>query len=131
MKLSDARVSEFLWKSPLKSFPAMFDALRYLDGNLAWEDLQYEIFDDALGDNLEDRVKIWVPSIRGIAANALLAFAWYGTAFDVVRRRPRTMHKSEHEPQEIIVFYGLTPLGAYMVNILEVLTGVTLSEPSL
>jgi hypothetical protein len=115
----------------VKSFPAMFDALRYLDGNLAWEDLRYEIFDDALGDNLEGKVKIWVPSIRGIAANALLAFAWYATAFDVVRRRPRTMHKSEKEPEELIVFYGLTPSGEYMVKLLEVLTDVTLSEPSL
>jgi hypothetical protein len=131
MKLGDARVSEFLSKSPLKSFPAMFDALRYLDGKLAKENVQHEIFDDGLGDNLEDKVKIRVPSIPGIGASALLAFAWYATAFDVVRRRPRTRHKPENEPQELIVFYGLTPSGEYMVKILEVLANVTLSEPSL
>jgi hypothetical protein len=130
MKLSDARVSEFLWKSPLKSFPAMFDALRYLDGNLPGKNFQYEIFDDALGDNLEDKVKIRVPSIRGIAANPLLAFAWYAAAFDVVKRRPRTMHTSENEPEELIVFYGLTPSGEYMAKLPEALTNVTLStEP--
>jgi hypothetical protein len=125
MKLSDARVIEFLWKSPLKSFPAMLNALRYLDGNWTREDLEYEIFDDALGDNLEGKVKIRVPSIRGIAANALLGFAWYATAFDVIRRRPVTMHKSENEPEELIVYYGLTPSGEYMVKLLEVLTGVS------
>jgi hypothetical protein len=67
MKLSDERVIEFLWKSPLKSFPAMLDTLRYLNGNWTSEDLEYELFDHALGDNLEDKVKIMVPSIRGTA----------------------------------------------------------------
>ena len=131
MKLSDARVSEFLCKSPLKTFPARLDALRYLEGNWTWQDSEYELFDDALGNILEDKVKIRVPSIRGIAANALLAFAWYAMAFDVIRRRPWTMHKAENDPQELIVFYGLTPSGGYMVKILEVLTDVALSEPSL
>jgi hypothetical protein len=43
MKLSDEKLIEFLWKSSLKSFPAILDALRYLDGKWVQEEAEYEL----------------------------------------------------------------------------------------
>lgn len=74
MPLNDEKVIEFLAKSPVKSFPAMLDALRYLDGKWIWEELEYELFHEALGENPEQRLQVRIPAIRGIASNALLAF---------------------------------------------------------
>jgi len=51
MKLSDEQLTEFLWKSSLKSFPAILDALRYLDGKWVQEEAEYDVFDEAMGDN--------------------------------------------------------------------------------
>jgi hypothetical protein len=124
MKLSDERVIEFLSKSPVKSFSTMLDALRYLDGKSIQLDVEYELFDEALGDNPEDTIKIRVPQLRGIAANALLAFAWHAKSFNLVRRRARAMKESA-EPQDMVVFYELTPSGVYAVKVLEVLTDVS------
>jgi hypothetical protein len=125
MKLSDEKLIEFLWKSPVKSFAAMLDALRYLDGNWMWETLEYELFDDALGDNPTETVKIRVPQIRGIAAHALLAFAHHAQVFNLIRRRPRTLAPQLGSPEEVIVFYQMTPSGSYMVKVLEILTDAT------
>jgi hypothetical protein len=131
MKLSDERVIEFLWKSPLKSFPAMLDALRYLDGASITAEVEYELFDEPLGDNAEKNITIRVPDIRGIRANALLAFTGHAQNFNIVRRRPRTILLPGSEP-ELRVFYELTPSGGYVVKILEVLTDVSShSEQSL
>lgn len=126
MTLSDERIIEFLSKSPVKSFCAMLDVLRYLDGNWIWEDLEYELFDNALDDNPDDGEKIRVPSIRGIAANALLDFAWHALDFHMIRRRPRTV-LSDSQP-EIIVFYELMPAGRHMIKLLEAITAVESSE---
>lgn len=41
------KLIEFLWKSSLKSFPAVLDALRYLDGKWVQEEAKYELFDEA------------------------------------------------------------------------------------
>ena len=132
MTVSDERIIEFLWKSPLRSFRAMLDTLRYLEGNWIHADSESELFDWALGDNPEEKTKIRVPAIGGIPANALLAFMWHAKSFNVIRRRPRKMHDSESRPEEIIVFYELTPLGGHMLRVLEVLTDVTvLSESNL
>lgn len=125
MKLSDEKVVEFFWKSPVKSFATMLDVLRYMDGNWMQEEVEYELFDEALGDNSAQKVKIRVPQLRGIPANALLAFAWHALAFNLIRRRPKTMQNPDGEPQEIIVFYELTPSGGYVVKLLEVLTDVS------
>jgi hypothetical protein len=125
MKLTDEKLIEFLWKSPVKSFAAMLDSLRYLDGNWMWEDLEYELFDDALGDNATQTVKIRVPQIRGIAANALLAFAHHAQVFNLIRRRPKAMQAKPEAPEEIIVFYEMTPSGSYVVKVLELLTDIT------
>ena len=43
MKLSDEKLIELLWKSSLKSFPAILDALRYLDGKWVQQEAEYEL----------------------------------------------------------------------------------------
>lgn len=129
MRVSDERVIEFLSKSPLKSFRAMLDALRYLDGKWIHAESEAELFDWALGDNPSQKIKIRIPEIGGIPANALLAFMWHAKSFSVIRRRSRKMHELEGE---ILVFYELSPLGGYMLRVLEVLTDVSvLSESTL
>jgi hypothetical protein len=134
MKLGDEKIIEFLYKSPVKSFATMLDVFRYVDGNWIHADVEYELLDDALGDNLEGKVKIRVPNIRGITANALLKFAWHAMDFNLIRRRTRTPKPMPEPPgrtviyedvPEMIVFYELTPSGSYMVKVLEVLTDVS------
>lgn len=130
MKLSDEKVIEFFWKSPLKSFRSMLDALRYMDGNWIHAESEGELFDWALGDNPSEKVTIRIPPIGGIPANALLAFMWHAKSFNVIRRRARTMEAPE-DP-EIIVFYELTPSGSYILKLLETMTDVSvLAESSL
>src|ERR1700738_4046110 len=82
MKLSDEQLTEFLWKSSLKSFPAILDALRYSDGKWVQEEAQYELSDEPMGDNPADGIRIRVPQIRWIPANALLAFVVHAQSFD-------------------------------------------------
>lgn len=131
MKLSDEKVVEFLWKSPIKSFRAMLDSLRYLDGKSMHGESEAELFDWALGDNPSERVTIRIPPIGGIPANALLSFMGHPKSFNIIRRRPRGMQVSG-EPQEIIVFYELTPSGSYILKLLEAMTDITvLAESSL
>lgn len=125
MRVSDERVIEFLSKSPLKSFRAMLDAVRYLDGNWTHGESEEELFDCALGDNPEEKIKIRIPAIGGIPANALLAFMWHAKSFNVIRRRPRQFNDSKERPEELIVFYELTPSGGYILRVLEVLTDVS------
>ena len=74
MKLSDERVIEFLYASPLKSFAGMLDALRYVDNVPVPYESESELVDDALGDDVEEEPKVRVPEIRGIPPIALLAF---------------------------------------------------------
>jgi hypothetical protein len=85
---------------------------------------KYELFDEPLGDNAGGNVTIRVPNIRGITANAPLAFTGQAQNFNLVRRRPKTVEWSAPEP-EVRVFYELTPSGSYMVKILEVLVDVS------
>ena len=118
-ELTDRRVIEFLSKSPLKSFAAMLDTLRYLDGKWVWEDVEYELFDEPLGSNRERKVRIRVPEVRGITANALLAFTWHAKASHLIRRRPRKIRDPRAEPDEIVVFYALTPAGRQMIKLLQ------------
>jgi hypothetical protein len=123
--LTDEKAIEFLWKSPVKSFAAMLDAFRYLDGKSVHGDVEYELFDEALGDNPEQKIQIRVPDIGGIPANALFVFARHAFAFNLIRRRSRMMRKSASEPEEIFVFYELTSSGSYILKLLEVLTDVS------
>jgi hypothetical protein len=124
-KLSDEKLIEFLWKSSLKSFPAMLAALRYLDGKRVQEEAKYQVFDEAMGDKPADAIQIRVPQIRGIPANALLAFVVHAQAFDLIRRRPGTVAAQLGGPKEIIGFYELTPSGSYVVKVLEILIDIT------
>ena len=47
MKLSDERVIEFLYASPLKSFAGMLDALRYMDDVPVPYESESELVDEA------------------------------------------------------------------------------------
>jgi hypothetical protein len=126
MKLSDQKFIEFLSKSPLKSFSTMLDALRYIDGNWIPQEIEYELFDDALGDNPGQTAKIRVPVIRGIPANALFAFMQHALAFNLIRRRPKAKRELGGEAhEEIVVFYELTSSGGYAVKLLEILSDVS------
>ena len=108
MKLSDEKVTEFLSGSPLKSFAGMLDALRYLDGVSIPYDAEFELPDEVLGDDAEEKPNVRVPEIRGIPANELLAFAEYAHSFDIVKRRP--LAELDSAPQDIrLVFCELTP----------------------
>jgi len=94
MTVSDQRIIEFFCKSPIKSFATMVDVLRYLQGGQAIRaDIEYELFDWALGDNPRNKVYIRVPEIRGIpiTANSL---------------------SSADPDDELTVFYDLTPTGS-------------------
>jgi hypothetical protein len=106
----------------------MLDALRYLDGAWTWEELEYELFDDALGDNQQQQVKIRVPRIRGVAANTLFAFTRHAATFHIIRRRPRTMRDERGQPDEVIVFYELTPAGKSMIKVLEAIVAANESS---
>lgn len=128
MKLSDERVIEFFSKSPIKTFSGMLNALRYLDGQWTHQENDYALFDDALGDNTKEKIRIRVPHVGGIAATALLAFSWHAQAFNLIRRRSMTIFTPGNKPEEIIVFYELTTSGANVVKVLEVLTDVTNSK---
>lgn len=122
MKLTDQRIIEFFWKSPVKSFEAIRDTLRYLNGKWYWEDIEYELFNEALGDNPDDKVSIRVPHVKGIAANALFALTQHAKAFHLLRRRVREMRDVLAEPDEIVAFYELTPAGKEVLQLLEVVT---------
>jgi hypothetical protein len=125
MKLSDEKLIEFLWASSLKSFPAVLDALRYLDGKRVQDEAKYELFDEAMGDNPNETIQIRVPQIPGIPANALVAFVIHAQAFSLIRRRPKRMAAQLGSPEEIIAFYELTASGSYVVKVLEILTDIT------
>ena len=120
MKLSDEKVIEFLSGSPLKSFAAMLDALRYVDDVPVPYESESELVDDALGDDVEEQPRVRVPEIRGIPPIALLAFVEHAHAFEVLKRHPRI--RLDKAPQKISLLYELTPSGRYILKILEALT---------
>ena len=119
MKLTDRKIIEFLSKSPIQDFEAIRDTLRYLDGNWIWEDIEYELFHEALGDNPEVKISIRVPDIKHIPGNALLHLTWHAEKFDLVRKRVPKMKKFPGEPDELVVFYKLTPKGKEVLKLLE------------
>lgn len=127
--LSDERIIEFFSKSPVKSFAAILDTLRYLDGNSISQDLEYELFDDALGDDESQKQQVRVPAMHGVSANALLALTQHAVAFDLIRRRTRNMRNAGLEPEEIMVFYEVTPSGKYAMQLLEAIDGIANSNP--
>lgn len=101
----------------------MLDALSYLDGVCIPRSTELEVVDDLLSDNAEEEPIVKVPEIRGMPAEALLAFAEYAQSANIIRRHPRTVF--DKAPEEIWLFYELTPSGRYLLKILEALTDVT------
>lgn len=124
MKSSDLKVIDFLAKSPLKSFSAMLDVLQYLDGKSIPEEIEYELFNWALGDNPKNRFHVRIPDVPGIGANALFNFAWHCKTFNLIRRRVKKMRDFQQDEMELIVFYELTPVGKLMIRLLESLEEV-------
>lgn len=121
MKLTDKKIIEFLYQSPIKSFEAIRDTLRYLDGQWIEEDLECELFNNALGDNPDEIISVQVPNIGGITANALFAITGHAKAFNLVRRRPREFGDTGGQSEELTVFYELTPAGKEVLKLLKVI----------
>jgi len=121
MKITDKKIIEFLHKSPIKNFECIRDTFKYLDRQWSWEELEYELFDDAFGDNLENKVKVKVPKIKGIPAYALLSLTWLAKSksFHLIRRRTKKELNSILALNELIVFYELTPAGNEVLILLE------------
>lgn len=119
MKLSDRKIIEFLWKSPVKTFGGILDTLRYLEGQWIWENLEYELFNEALGDNLNRKICIRVPNIKGITANSLLNLTWHLCKFHLARRRVRKATDLTDKSNELVVFYDLTPAGKEVLRLIE------------
>jgi len=129
MTVSDQRIIEFFCKSPIKSFATMVDVLRYLQGGQAIRaDIEYELFDWALGDNPRNKVYIRVPEIRGIpiTANSLFKLTEHFKKFHFVRRRPHKTRGPHADPDdELTVFYDLTQR---MLKLLEGIERARASE---
>jgi len=120
MKLSDKKIIEIMSKSPIRTFAGMLDTLNYLDGNWIQEEVEYELFNEALGDNPEEKVTIRVPNVGGITSNALLNFTWFAKEQFIIRRRERSVPSSAlGDEKELLVFYEITPNGREFMNILE------------
>ena len=117
--ISDRRIVKFLSESPLKSVPTMLDTLRYLDEQWIPQDLEYELFNEGLGDKRHKEARIRGPEVGGMAANALLAFTWHAKRHHMIRRRTRNMRDPLANSEETVVFYELTPAGRQTVSVLE------------
>ena len=119
MQLTDSKVIEFFSATSIKSFAAMLDVFRYLDGIWIPEDTEYELFNEGLGDNETETVRIRVPNLPGITANALHAFTRHAEILHLIRRRARDIRGPMDDPEEIVVFYEVTPSGKYITKLLE------------
>ena len=119
--LPDARIIEFLSKSPVKSFETILDTLAYLDGQWFWEELEYELFNWALGDNREEELKIRIPNLRGITSSALFHLTRLLQDFYFVRRRERATPSpfDEADGPELITYYELTRTGKKLRFLLD------------
>jgi len=122
MSVSDQKVIEFFWKSPIKSFATMLDVFRYFEhGRVIRADIEYELFDSGLGDNARREVSIRVPELRGIpiSANSLFLLTQHLKQFHLVKRRPHKTRGPHADPDDQrVVCYDLTPTGKSMLQIL-------------
>ena len=118
--LSDARIIDFLSKSPVKNFATILDTLRYLDLKWIQTDLEYELFNWALGDNNEEKVEIRVPNVGGLEANALFQLTKLMEQFHFVRRRAKAIPSPLDGPEgpELITWYEVTSTGKKLRHIL-------------
>ncbi len=118
--LSDARVIDFLSKSPVKNFDTILDVLNYLDGQRIEEEVEYELFDWALGDNEQQKVSIRVPNVGGITSTPLHILTRLLQVFHFIRRRVRATQPPLDGPDgpELIAFYELTNSGRKLRHLL-------------
>ena len=119
--LSDARIIEILAKSPVKSFNVLLDVLNYIDGQCILEDIEYEMFDWALGDNEQNATTIKVHNISGMPAIMLHKLTRTLQHFNLVRRRVRRTESQFNEPDglDIIAVYQLTNSGRKFRELLQ------------
>jgi hypothetical protein len=122
MSVSDQKVIEFFWKSPIKSFATMLDVFRYFEhGQIFRADIEHELFDGGLGDNPRREVSIRVPELRGIpiSAHSLFLLTQHLKEFRLVKRRPHKTRGPHADPDDqLVVCYDLTPTGKSMLQIL-------------
>jgi len=118
--LSDARVIDFLSKVPVKSFDTILDVLHYLDGKWIKEEIEYELFNWALGDNEQQKVAIRVPNVGGITSTPLHILTRLLQDFHFIRRRVRATPSPLDGPEgpELIAFYELTNSGRKLRHLL-------------
>jgi len=108
VKLSDQKVMEFFWKSPIRSFSAMLDFLRFLDERALPEELEYELFDG-----------IRVPGIGGDSAAVIWRFTKHAEKSGVVRRRARRTKSPLAEEVILVAVYEITAAGRLIMKLLE------------
>ena len=133
--LSDKRVIEFLAKSPVKSFTAIADTLTYLDGQWFYEDLEYELFDWAFGDNPEGKVTIRLPRLRGLALPVLFKLTRLLEEFHLIRCRRAYDEPDPEDPMEgeLRICYELTSAGRklrFLLSQIVLATELINLEPS-
>ena len=108
MKLNDRKVIEFFSKSPVKSFSAMLDILKFLHDRALPEEVEFEMFDG-----------IRVPGIGGDSAAMVWRFTSHARRFGVVRRRVRRTISPLAKECELIAAYEITPVGNSVLKLLE------------
>ena len=119
MKLSDRKIIEFLGNSPVKTFEAILDTLLYLDGKLIWEDIEYELFHEALGDNPNEKISVRVPNIKSISGNSLLHLTFHLCKFHLVRRRVRYVLDPRDQARELVVFFDVILTGKELLKLID------------
>jgi len=131
MKITDRRIIEFLCKSPVKDFTAIRDTLKYLDGQWTLEEIEYELFNHALGNSLKRKITIKIPNIGTYQASLLFRLAQHMIDFHLVKRRTKKLKSPSGErnklddvsitgdPHELNVFYTLTLTGKEVLKIFE------------
>lgn len=131
MKITDRKIIEFLYKSPIKSFTTIRDTLSYLNSQWILEDIEYELFNWALGDNINKKITIKVPILGVHGASLLFILTQHARDFHLIKRRTKKLKSPSGDPNELDdisitghphelnVFYCLTSSGKEMLKILE------------